>query len=81
VRRWWHRFVLSQSTRGVGGEGGRGRGRGSRLGLMRKESAVWSALCNVGGEWCWVWNMEQIVGVWRGGSSRVGWSPGPGVSQ
>lgn len=27
---------------------------------------MWSALCNVGGEWCWEWNMEQIVGVWRG---------------
>lgn len=53
---------------------GRMRPRRS-LALKRKESAVWSALYDVGGEWCWVWNMEQIVGVWRG--EAQGWAAAP----
>lgn len=69
------RFAAFESTRGVAAQSSvRMRPRRCPV-LKRKESAVWSALCDVGGEWCWVWNMEQIVGVWRG--EAQGWAVAP----
>jgi hypothetical protein len=75
LRLWWHKLVLFEPTRGVAERRLQKTQPRRRLALKRKESAVWSALCNVGGEWCWEWNMEQIVGVWRG--EVQGWAVAP----
>lgn len=66
--------LFFEPTRGVAGRGSGRMRRRRRPALMRKASAGWSALCDVGGEWCWAW-------IWSGSSVYGGEARGWAVAR
>lgn len=81
VRLWWDKFAWSESARGVAARRLLEMRARRRLGLMRKESAVWGVLsCATWVEnGCWMYCRYGADRRYRRGEAQ-GWAvPGSGV--